>query len=321
MTTKESGPNAIPYFTLNNGRKMPAVGMGCWMGWEGVASTAEEMCRNALKCGYRHFDTASGYQNEEAVGKAIRESGVPRSEIFLTTKLWNGCHHRVREAFEESLAALGCEYIDLYLMHWPQAEVNGRVLEAHEAPTFIDTWKEMEKLLDTGKVKSIGISNFSIKNLEILLPHCKVIPVTNQVQLHPCLPETELKAYCEAKGILLTAYSPFGSTNPLFFKDPDFERVVAAHNATPAQIALSWGVQRGTAVVPKSANPERMKQNLQLVHLTPEEMATIDAIHKKPGMHRNLFPFTIPGDKPGQVAGWTHEQLGWKWNLDGIIED
>ncbi|KAF7792257.1 hypothetical protein EIP86_003293 [Pleurotus ostreatoroseus] len=297
MAAVDNRSNDVPYFTLNNGQKMPAVGMGCWMGWESVANTAEEMCKNALKCGYRHFDTASGYHNEEAVGKAIRESDVPRGEIFVTTKLWNGCHHRVHEAFEESLAALDIGYIDLYLMHWPQAELNG-------------------------KVKSIGVSNFSIKNLEILLPHCKVVPVTNQVQLHPCLPETELKAFCEVKGILLTGYSPFGSTNPLFFKDPEFQRVVAAHNVTPGQIALSWSVQRGTAVVPKSANPVRMKQNLQLVHLTQEDMSTIDAIHNKPGMHRNLFPFTFPGYAPGTVGGWTYEQLGWNWTSDGlVIED
>ncbi|KAF7792260.1 hypothetical protein EIP86_003296 [Pleurotus ostreatoroseus] len=319
MTAQESAPNNIPYFMLNNGQNMPAVGMGCWLGFDGGGDAAEEMCKNALKCGYRHFDTAWGYNNEESVGKAIRESGVPRSEIFLTTKLWNANHHRVREAFEMSLAALDCEYIDLYLMHWPQAEVDGacRVPDVHEAPTFVDTWKEMEKLLETGKVKSIGVSNFSIKNLEHLLPHCKVIPVTNQVQLHPCLPQTVLKAYCEAKGILLTAYSPFGQSNPLFFKDPDFERVAKAHGATPAQVAISWAVQRGTAVVPKSANPERMKQNLQLVRLTSEDMSVIDAIHAKPGMHRNLL--SIPGDRPGVIFGWTYEQLGWNWALDDTV--
>ncbi|KAJ3554935.1 hypothetical protein NM688_g2846 [Phlebia brevispora] len=241
---------------------------------------------------------ASVYGSEEEVGTAIRESGVPRSEIFLTTKLWNTSHQRVREAFEESFAALNCEYINLYLMHWPQAEVDGRVLDASEHPTFIDTWKEMEKLLENGKVKSIGVSNFSIKHLETLLPHCKVIPVTNQVELHPCLPETALKEYCEAKGIILTAYSPFdemqdrswqshiipytGQSNSLFFKDPDFVRVADAHGANVGQLAISWAVQRGTAVMPKSANTERMKINIKLVRLSLEDMETIDNIHRKP---------------------------------------
>ncbi|KAF7792259.1 hypothetical protein EIP86_003295 [Pleurotus ostreatoroseus] len=318
MAAKDAGSSSVPFFTLNNGQKMPAIGMGCWMGWEQDASTAERVCSDALKCGYRHFDTAPEYQSEEALGRAIRASDVPRSEIFVTTKL---CHHRVREAFEASLAALDIEYIDLYLMHFPQAEVDGRVLQPHEAPTFVDTWKEMEKLLETGKVKNIGVSNFSIKTLEVLLPQCKVVPVTNQVQMHPCMPETRLKAYCEAKGILLTGYSPFGSTNPLFFKDPDYLRVVEAHNSTLGQIVLSWIVQRGAAVVAKSANPERMKQNLQLVHLTPEDMSAIDAIHKKPGMHRNLFPFVWPGYEPGTASGWTYEQLGWNWDVNGMVRE
>lgn len=283
-------------------------------------SIALDMCKNALKIGYRHIDTAAGYQNEEQVGIAIRESGIPRSEIFVTTKLWNAYHDHVREAFEESLAKLNVEYIDLYLMHWPQTQIGDRVLSVDEHPNFIDTWKDMEKLLETGKVKNIGVSNFSIKNLELLLPHCNVIPVTNQVQVHPCYPQFELQKYCESKGIIITAYSPFGQSNPLFFKDPDFIRVAEAHKANVGQVALSWTVQRGIAVAAKSANPERLKTNIQLIQLTPEEMDTINAIHKKPGMHRQLL--NSPDGKPGTVFGWTYEQLGWPWGPDGftIIE-
>ncbi|KAJ3519626.1 hypothetical protein NM688_g9274 [Phlebia brevispora] len=228
MSAENTISGGVPYFTLNNGLKMPTVGLGCVSslfrglyapltsfdtqmldgrhrksegGWRNVQGRPQGKFRSSF--------VAPGYGNEEEVGKAIRESGVPRNEIFLTTKLWNANHHRVRDAFEASLAALNCGYIDLYLMHFPQAEVDGRVLDATEYPTVIDTWKQMEKLLETGKVKSIGVSNLSIKHLETLLPHCKVIPVTNQVQLHPCLPDAALKEYCEAKGILLTAYSPF----------------------------------------------------------------------------------------------------------------
>ncbi|KAF7375875.1 aldo/keto reductase [Mycena sanguinolenta] len=200
----------IPSFTLNDGTKIPSIGMGCWMGVSGGGERVYDMCLAALQCGYRHFDTASGYANEEYVGRAIRDSGIPREEIYLTTKLGNVDHHRVKEAFEESLQKLDVAYVDLYLLHWPQGFINGKVLSPEEHPTFIETWKEMEKLLETGKVKSIGVSNFSIKTLEQLLPHCSIIPATNQVELHPCLPQTKLKAFCEDRGILLTAYSPLG---------------------------------------------------------------------------------------------------------------
>ncbi|KAG8922868.1 hypothetical protein FRC00_006933 [Tulasnella sp. 408] len=176
--------SSTPSITLNNGQKMPAVGLGCWMGSYGEGERCEQMVRTALKVGYRHFDTAAGYQNEEHTGKALRESGIPRSEIFLTTKLANTDHHRVKEAFEASLARLDCEYVDLYLMHWPQAQdESGRVLKQEESPTFVETWREMEKLLDTGKVKSIGVSNFSVKTFDALLPHVNVVPAVNQVRM------------------------------------------------------------------------------------------------------------------------------------------
>ncbi|KAJ3520468.1 hypothetical protein NM688_g9158 [Phlebia brevispora] len=164
MGGEQTVSGGVTYFTLNNGCKMPAVGIGCWMGRDGNGTEAGEMCRNALKCGYRHVDTAAKYGSEEVVGRAIRDSGIPREEIFLTTKLWNSDHHRVREAFEESLAKLNCGYIDLYMMHFPQAEIDGRVLGADEHPTFIDTWKEMEQLLETGIVSSIhhGIRRTSV---------------------------------------------------------------------------------------------------------------------------------------------------------------
>ncbi|PSS06486.1 hypothetical protein PHLCEN_2v3715 [Hermanssonia centrifuga] len=204
---------------------------------------------------------------------------------------------------------MDCEYIDLYLMHWPQAQIGDRVLKEDEHPTFVDTWKDMEKLLETGKVKSIGVSNFSIKTLEILLPHCSVIPATNQVQLHPCLPQFELKEYCESKGILLTAYSPFGQNNQLFFKDADIIRIAESHNASVAQVAVAWAVQRGTIVIPKSANVDRMKANITLIQLTSEEMDAINNIHKKPGMHRSLLTEYFAADHT--IFGWSLEQLGW----------
>ncbi|KAK7691654.1 hypothetical protein QCA50_005053 [Cerrena zonata] len=202
-------------------------------------------------------------------------------------------------------------------MHWPQAIVDGRTLNEDEYPTYVDTWKSMEKLLETGKVKSIGISNFSIKTLEKLLPECKVIPVTNQVQLHPCLPQYELKKYCEDKGILLTAYSPIGAFNPAFFTDPDFARLARRNKLLPLRFALSWGVQRGTPVIPKSANIERMTQNLTLINLTEEDMEIVNSIHRKPGMHKSLLNAYF---SDGVVFGWTYEQLGWDMDKNGVVK-
>ncbi|OBZ69929.1 Glycerol 2-dehydrogenase (NADP(+)) [Grifola frondosa] len=314
----------IPYFTLNDGHKMPSVGMGCWMGTPGGGETVENMCKNALNCGYRHLDTAYGYGNEEHVGKAIRESGIPREEIFLTTKLPNQHHHKVRESFEESLKNLGVDYVDLYLMHWPHAYgEDGKTIPYGEKPTFIETWKEMEKLVDTNKVRSIGVSNFSIKLLNELLPHCTIVPAINQVELHPCLPSFELKEYCDKKGILLTAYSPLGrpkeyNGKPVFMTDPDVVRIAAQHGATPAQVALSWGVQRGTAVIPKSESPERMRTNITLLKLSDEDMRALDQIHTKPGMHRSLLLYHNYTDD-GLIFGWTYEQLGWPMEKGGIV--
>ncbi|KAG8927465.1 hypothetical protein FRC01_007448 [Tulasnella sp. 417] len=279
--------SSTPLITLNNGHKMPAIGLGCWMGSYGEGERCEEMVRTALKVGYRHFDTAAGYQNEEHTGKALRESGIPRSEIFLSTKLANTDHHRVREAFEASLARLDCEYVDLYLMHWPQAQdetgwsssptrsralgsdrivvqIIGRVLKEHENPTFVETWKEMEKLLDTGTVKSIGVSNFSVKTFDVLLPHVKIVPAVNQVQLHPYLPQLELLDYCTSKGIHPTAYSPLGQTNSPLFTDETIVRIAEKYGVSTGQVLLSWGVQRGTSVIPKSEKEERLRSNLKV---------------------------------------------------------
>jgi len=321
------GPTVqIPSFKLNDGTFMPSVGMGCFMG-RGVVGGQRvyDMCAKALKNGYRHFDTAAGYGNEKQVGEAIRDSGVPRSEIYLTTKLANGDHHRVREAFEESLTALDCEYVDLYLLHWPQASRGSasqgnaaatETLRPDQSPTFVETWKEIEKLMDTGKVRSIGVSNFSIKTLEQLLPHCSIIPVTNQVELHPCLPQEDLKTYCEAKGILLSAYSPLGRSKTFFLEEPTIKGIADELNVSPMQVILTWGVQRGTAVLPKSEDEGRMLANITLVTLTPEDMDIINKIHLQPGMHKSLLAYH---SEDGSVFGWSYEDLGWNMVYPGVV--
>ena len=158
------------------------------------------------------FLQAYGYANEEQVGRAIRESDVPREDIFLTTKLPNHHHHKVAESLQESLDKLGLKYVDLYLMHWPQAYTeDNKMIPYGESPTYVEAWRDMEKLLGTGKVRSIGVSNFSVALLEVLLKETTIVPATNQVEMHPCLPSFELKKYCDEKGIVLTAYSPLGA--------------------------------------------------------------------------------------------------------------
>ncbi|KAH9927395.1 Aldo/keto reductase [Amylocystis lapponica] len=313
----------IPYFTFNNGVKIPSVGMGCWMGSPGGGEAVEKMVKDSLKVGYRHIDTA---QNEDHVGKGIRESGIPREEIFVVSKLPTHHHHKVRDSFEESLKALDIGYIDLYLMHWPQAHAeDGKHIPYGDKPTIVDTWKDMEKLLETGKVKSIGLSNFSIKTLEELLPHVSVVPATNQVELHPCLPWFELQKYCEAKGILLTAYSPLGrpikgEPKPVFFTDAGIAAVADKHSATSAQVVISWIVKRGIVAIPKSENVERMKQNITLVDLSAEDMVAVDGIHKLPNAHRSLLAYHAKA-VDNNVFGWTYEQLGWPMKQGGFVVD
>ncbi|KAG8741790.1 hypothetical protein FRC11_014623, partial [Ceratobasidium sp. 423] len=260
----------------------------CWMGNVGGGEQAYEMVKLALKLGYRHFDTvsyflklaASRYGNEEGVGRAIRESGIPRSEIFVTTKLVDWDHDDPKRGLEGSLKALGLDYIDLYLMHWPMARVggrNGEVRQPNESPTFVETWLGMEKLLETGKVKNIGVSNFSIKNLTILLEKANIIPVVNQ-----------------AAELLSEELS---------------------REITPSQLVLSWAVQRGTIVIPKSSNESRLKQNIDIITLPKSIFEIVDNYHKTPGMHKTLDAYTLRD--PGTVGGWTYEQMGWNLDKDG----
>ncbi|KZP11457.1 aado/keto reductase [Athelia psychrophila] len=309
----------IPTFTLNDGSKLPAVGMGCWMGEPGGGKRVTEMCRKALKNGYRHFDTAAGYENEKFVGDAIRASGIPRNEIFLTTKLHDHIH--VQQAFEDSLRLLDLEYIDLYLMHWPQytdsAGCKFTPGPDEQNPTFVETYMEMEKLLATGKVKSIGVSNFSIKTLTTLLASCTVVPAVNQVELHPCLPQDDLKAFCDSKGIHLTAYSPFGNI-ALFAENPIIKSIAARLDITPAQAVLAWAVQRGTSVVPKSENEGRMVANITLPTLSAGDISQINSMHTHPGMHKSLLEYH---NDDGTVFGWSYEWLGWNLTKGGVVPE
>ncbi|CAE6475262.1 unnamed protein product [Rhizoctonia solani] len=291
------------------------------MGVPGRKEAAYEMVKQALEIGYRHFDTATRYENEDAVGRAIRDSGVPRSEIFVTTKLIDYDHDDPLRGFEKSLKELDIEYIDLYLMHWPMARhgsMNGRVYQPEESPTFVETWLAMEKLLDTGKVKNIGVSNFSIQNLNILLESASVVPA---VELNPCNPQHTLVDFCRSKGIHVIGYGPLGQYRAPFHTDPVLVQAAEKLGKTlsrqiiPSQLVLSWGVQRGTIVIPKSER--RLKQNFEILKLPQDIFELVDNYHKMPGMHRSLDAKTL--EEPGSVAGWTLEQMGWSLDDNGNV--
>ncbi|GLB41058.1 putative aldo/keto reductase family protein [Lyophyllum shimeji] len=305
-------------FLLNNGHAVPAVGVGCWMGRVGEGEHVVQMVKNALEIGYRHIDTAAMYDDEVSVGQAIRESKLPREEIFITTKLAGKDHRRASAALDRSLQKLGVEYVDLYLMHWPQAErESGEVIPPEGSPTFVDTWKDMEKLVESGKARSIGVSNFSIKNLKVLLPHARIVPAVNQIEAHPCLPGHALLAFCKAHGIHVTAYAPVAKGK--LGEVEDLVAIAQSKGVTVAQVLLSWGVQRGTSVIPKTENPQRLKENISLVELSPDDMEVLDKLHEKSGMHHSMCGFHSPA-LGGSAFGWTYEQLGWDMTLGGIVK-
>lgn len=323
---------AVPSFALNTGAKIPAIGMGAWMGTQGNEDRCEEMCKKALKVGYRHFDTSAGYLNEAAVGRAIRASGVPREEIFVTTKLDNYSHHKVAEALDASLELLGLDYVDLYLIHFPMAVVDGRTLQPHEHPTVVDTWREMEKAFHSGKARAIGVSNFDKSKIQRIIEECTVVPAVNQIELHPCWPQVDLVEFCKSKGIQVTAYSSLGQPgikgfgNPdlvipdVFFTSDTIKSIADKHGATIAQVMLTWAVTKGYNVIPKSENEERMKKNLTLITLDAADMVTLDNFHKGEGMHRSLLGHHTTGEVVG-VFGWTYEQMGWNLIKGGLVPE
>ncbi|KAL5531103.1 hypothetical protein ACEPAG_3979 [Sanghuangporus baumii] len=306
-------------FQLNNGLSIPAVGIGCWMGSVGDGDHVSQMVKKALNIGYRHVDTAANYGNERSVGVALKETNIPRGEIFLTTKLDQKDHGRVQDALETSLNKLGVDYVDLYLMHWPIAfREDGRVLQPEESPTFVETWKQMELLVSKGMTKSIGVSNFSIKTLTKLLEHASIVPAVNQVETHPCLPQHDLLEFCQSHDIHLTAYSPVGKHK--FANDPAIVEIAKSYGVTSAQILLSWAIQRGTSVIPKTLNEERLKENITLIDLSSSEMSVLNQIHQKPGMHRSVCGFHS-SEFGGSCFGWTYDQLGWNMVEGGIVAE
>ncbi|MFZ1640798.1 MAG: aldo/keto reductase [Candidatus Contendobacter sp.] len=253
---------------LNNGIKMPWLGFGVFQINDG--KEAENAVRYALEIGYRSIDTASIYGNESGVGKAIQESGIPREEIFLTTKVWNEDQRgrRIQEAFEESLRRLGTEYVDLYLIHWP---VNGY---------YQETWKKLEEIYQSGRIKAIGVSNFLVGHLEDILRDAKIIPAVNQVEFHPFLVQPELLKFCQTHTIQLEAWSPLMQGR--IAREQAVQDLAKKYHKTPAQIVLRWDLQHEVITIPKSTHAHRIAENAHIFdfELASEDMKALDALDK-----------------------------------------
>jgi len=243
-----------PIITLNNGIEIPQLGLGVWQLKNGLE--IETAIHVALEKGYRLIDTASMYGNEEGVGKAVRSSNVPRDELFITTKLWNSDHgyKNTLKAFDESLKRLDMDYIDLYLIHWPVPKSN----------KIIETWRAMEEIYNSGRVKAIGVCNFNISHLEEMMANTTIVPAVNQIELHPYLQQTELRNYCREKGIHPESWAPIGGTGGDLLQNPILADLAKKHGKSPAQIVLRWHIQIGQIVIPKSTHPERIAQNIDI---------------------------------------------------------
>lgn len=261
----------IPVVTLNDGNTIPQLGLGVWQAKDG--EEVKQAVLAAINTGYRLIDTAAIYGNEQGVGEAIRESGVAREDLFITTKLWNGDqgYDAAHKAFETSLEKLGLEYIDLYLIHWPVPEY-GR---------YVETWKALEEIKASGRVKSIGVCNFNIDHLEKLLNESDVAPAVNQIELHPRLQQRELRDFCEAKGIHIESWSPIGGTGGDLLSDPTIKIIADKHSRSTAQVVIRWHIQLGLIVIPKSVHAERIKQNADVFgfELDNDDMAKISALN------------------------------------------
>lgn len=295
-------PPRVQTLSLHDGTPLPAFGLGTWLS---EPEHVYRAVREALSLGYRHIDAAWIYYNEEEVGRGIREAiaagDVSREELWVTTKLWNDMHapDDVQPALETSLKQLGLDYVDLYLVHWPVAHPKG-VIRPPSGKKFLRppacsleaTWEAMAKLPATDKTRQVGVSNFSVSKVDLISKAVGVAPAVNQVELHPYNAQTEFVADMKTRGVAVTAYSPLGSSGrpdslrrddeTRLLDDPTVGELAQAHDCGPAQILIAWALARGTAVIPKSTNPERIAQNLAATKLTlsEEDVRRIDALDR-----------------------------------------
>ncbi|HEX5374639.1 MAG TPA: aldo/keto reductase [Solirubrobacterales bacterium] len=257
----------VPRVELHDGIEIPQVGFGVF---QVPPEETQGAVESALEAGYRHFDTAAAYRNEKGVGAALAASGLPREDYFVTTKLWNSQqgHDSTLAAFEASLERLGLDHVDLYLIHWP-------------VPTeglFVETWRAFEQIHREEAARTIGVSNFRIEDLELLMRETETRPTVNQVELHPRLQQANLRAWHSEHGIATEAWSPLAQGELL--DDETIVRVAEGHGKTPAQVILRWHLQLGNVVIPKSATPERIRENIEIFdfELSDEQMAAIGSV-------------------------------------------
>jgi 2,5-diketo-D-gluconate reductase A len=245
---------AVPDIQLNNGQTIPQFGFGVFL--IPPAGTVEAV-GTALQAGYRHIDTAEGYGNEKEVGEAVSKSGLDRSDVFVTSKLGNDAHEpdAARRAFDATLEALGFDYVDLFLIHWPlPTRYNG---------DFVSTWKTLEEFYRDGRARSIGVSNFTMHHLRRLFRESEIRPAVNQIEVHPYLTQNELRAFCAEHEIAVEAWSPLARGRELL-SDPEIDEIARDHGKTPAQVVLRWHIQKGHIVFPKSATPQRIRENIDV---------------------------------------------------------
>jgi 2,5-diketo-D-gluconate reductase A len=265
MTTTTS----VPTITLNNGVEIPQLGFGVF---QIPPAETRDATATALEVGYRHIDTAEMYGNEEGVGQAVRASGIPRDQLFVTSKLNNGYHatEDALAAFDVTLGTLDIEYLDLFLIHWPLPGVGD----------FVETWKAMEQMYESGKVRAIGVSNFQQHHLNRLMAESTVIPAVNQIEIHPYLTQEPLRAFDAEHSIATEAWSPIAQGKVL--TDPVIERISRRVEQSPAQVVLRWHIQRGDIVFPKSVTADRVKENFALFdfELNDADMSDISTLNK-----------------------------------------
>lgn len=314
---KDYSPAAkVAYFKLNNGPSIPQVGLGTWRGKEGQVGQA---VRTALRAGYRHIDCAKAYGNQAEVGDAFqtifKEGKIKREDVWITSKLWNTDHKSedVIKGCKETISELQCDYLDLYLMHWP-------AVKGEKMIPIKETWQAMEKLVDEGLCKSIGISNFSVKKTEELLSYARIKPAVNQVELHPYFRNDKLHNFCKQHDVHITAYSPLGSVDsrsafadpnavPWLLEDPVVKEIADKHHKGPAQICIRWAIQNGTSVIPKATSEAHIRSNLDVLDwsLSGEEFDRLSGLGHQMRMVDGS-DFVLPaGPWPDLMTLWDGE--------------
>jgi 2,5-diketo-D-gluconate reductase A len=267
---------SIPTLTLNDGVEIPQLGFGVF---QVPPQETRAVVEQALQAGYRHIDTAAAYANEQGVGEAIAASGIPREQLFVTTKLWNSSHayDDALRAFEQSASRLGLDTVDLYLIHWP----------VPSRDRYVEAWRALERLKAEGRVRSVGVSNFTPAHLRRLFDETEIVPSVDQVELHPYLQQWDLRAFLSERGIATEAWSPLAQGAVL--DDPAIVDVAQAHGKTPAQVVLRWHLQLGNVVIPKSVTPHRIEENLGIFdfELSAEQLTEIEHVDRgeRTGLH------------------------------------